>query len=119
MAGLTSTTRNTMLSSVFTSGGSTGTAKYASLHTADPGTTGTSEASGGGYARQAITWGAPSSGTTSGGTVTFSVAAGTYAYIGYWDAVTAGNYVGGYALQASMTFGGAGSLPVTLSETLT
>lgn len=119
MAGLTTTTRGTMLSAIFVTGGGAGTAKYASLHTADPGLTGVNEASGGGYARQPITWGAPSSGVTSGGTVTFTVAAGTYAYVGYWDAVTAGNYVGGYALQASMTFGAGGSLPVTLSETLT
>lgn len=119
MAGLTNTTRGTMLAAIFTSSGGTGTAKYASLHTADPGLTGTSEASGGGYARQPITWGAPASGTASGGTVTFSVAAATYAYVGYWDAVSAGTFVGSYALQASMTFGAAGSLPVTLSETLT
>jgi hypothetical protein len=124
MAGLTVTTRNTMLSSIFTATLATGKANYGSLHTADPGTTGASEATGGSpaYARKVITWAAPSGGSASGGTITFDVPAGTYTHIGYWDIASGGtstNFVGGYPLQASMTYGAQGTLPVTLTETLT
>src|SRR6266704_1519477 len=108
MAGLIDTTRNTMLAAMFAN--AAGTARYASIHTADPGTTGTSETSGGGYARQLITWGTAAAGSVSGGTVTFSVAAGTYTHLGYWDAVSAGNFRGSYALQASMVYGAPGTL---------
>lgn len=58
----------------------------------DPGTgtnaTGT-EATGGSpaYARQAVTWGAASSGTKSNtGALTFDVPAGTYGFFTYWNA---------------------------------
>jgi hypothetical protein len=60
----------------------------------DPGTgtnaTGT-EATGGSpaYARQAVTWGAASSGTKSNtGALTFDVPAGTYGFFTYWNAST-------------------------------
>jgi|SRR5882757_11007005 len=123
MAGLTNTTRSTMLAAIFAAGTSgDGKAHFGSLHTADPGTTGTSEVTGGSpaYARKAITWGTPiTTGSVSGGTITFDVPAGTFTHIGYWDTVTAGNFVGGYPLQASMTYGAQGTLPVTLTETLT
>jgi len=121
MAGLTITTRGTMLSSIFTATLGGGKANYGSLHTADPGTTGTSEVTGGSpaYARKVITWAVPSGGSVSGGTITFDVPAGTFTHIGYWDAVSAGTFVGGYPLQASMTYGAQGTLPVTLTETLT
>lgn len=95
-----------------------GLAVYASLHTADPGTTGASEAVGGSYARQAVSWpGSVSGSPMSGGTVTFPVPAGTYTHVGFWSASTGGTYVDGYALNASVTFAAAGSLPVAISET--
>lgn len=96
-----------------------GAALYASLHTSDPGTTGTGEASGGSpaYARKSVTWGTPSAGTVSGGTVTFDVPAGTYTHIGFWSAVTAGTYVDGYALNAQVVAGSQTTVPVTISET--
>jgi len=122
MAGLTVVTRSTMLAAVFTASAGAGHALYGSLHTADPGTTGTSEVTGGSptYARKLISWVTPiTTGSVSGGTITFDVPAGTFTHIGYWDAVTAGTFVGGYPLQASMTYGAQGTLPVTLTETLT
>jgi hypothetical protein len=69
---------------------------------ADPGTgtdfTGT-EASGGtpAYARQGVTWGAASAGTKANtNAITFDVAAGTYAFIPFFNAVTGNtnNYLG-------------------------
>ena len=75
---------------------------YISLHTADPTTTGGSEATGGSpaYARKLVTWNAAtfSAGietVTSAVSATFDVPAGTYAWFGIWDAASAGNYLMG------------------------
>ena len=75
---------------------------YISLPTADPTTTGGSEATGGSpaYARKPVTWNAPtfSAGietVTSAVSATFDVPAGTYAWFGIWDAASAGNYLMG------------------------
>lgn len=81
---------------------------YLSLHTADPTDAGTgTEVSGNGYARQAITFAAASSGsaassspeefTASGG------AFGTVTHFGIWDASTSGNLLYHGALTASKT----------------
>jgi len=97
---------------------------YLSLHTADPGSTGANEATGGSYARQAIPKVAPSSGTyTSDAAITFaSMPAGTFTHVGLWDAATAGNYIDGDALTASKTVDAgdtiqfaSGALTATLS----
>lgn len=92
---------------------------YISLHTADPGSTGTNEATGGSYARQSLTWGSSSAGVTSASQVSFSVNAGTYSHIGFWDAVSAGTYRGGNALAASQTLSSAGIVKVTPTLTVT
>ena len=96
-------------------------ATYVSLHTADPGTTGASEATGGSpaYARKAITWGTPtfSAGTetvSSAATITFDVPAGTYAYFGLWDAL-AGNYLMG-GTCTSQTFSGQGQYQISSGQ---
>jgi hypothetical protein len=75
------------------------------LHTADPGTTGASEASGGGYARIQYSVGTPSSGSVSNtGTETFTTAGSTaVTHIGTYDAVTTGNYEIGAPLSSSVT----------------
>lgn len=72
------------------------TTVYLALYTSDPtdADTGT-EVSGGGYARQVITFGAPSNGVTSNSaTVLFPVATanwGTITHFGIRDASTGGN----------------------------
>lgn len=84
-----------------------------SLHTADPGTTGASEATGGSpaYARKTTTWtGGASDGSVVGSQVTFDVAAGTYTHMGIWNGST---FIAGFALSASATFGAQGQLLVT------
>lgn len=92
---------------------------HISLHTADPGTTGASEATGGSYARQPVTWGAAASGTATGGQVTFSVNAGTYGWFGGWSALTAGTFRGGNALAVSQTLSSAGQILVTVTIPVT
>lgn len=75
---------------------SLGTNRYLALYTTNPtaANTGT-EATGGSYARQSITFNASSSGvSTNSNTITFSsLAAGAYAYYGVLDAATAGNLI--------------------------
>lgn len=60
-----------------------------SLHTADPGVTGTSEVSGGAYARVATTWGTvgvPTQDSVTGSTVILNVPTGTtITYWGLWS----------------------------------
>lgn len=87
---------------------------HISLHTADPGTTGTSEVVGGSYARVAVTWGAASAGVKSNtGSLVFQVPAGTtVTHVAGWDAISAGTFRGGGALAASQAFGTAGTYTI-------
>jgi hypothetical protein len=73
-------------------------AVFASLHTADPGESGTNEVTGGSpaYARKAITWNAAASGSMDDSNVpVFDVpAATTVSYVGFWSLVTGGVFYG-------------------------
>ncbi|KAF2379961.1 hypothetical protein BSN82_16885, partial [Acinetobacter baylyi] len=86
------------------------TTVYLALYTSDPtdADTGT-EVSGGSYARQSITFGAPSNGvTTNSADITFPTATGswgTVGWIGIRDASTAGNLLYHSPLDASKTIG--------------
>ena len=103
------------------------TTVYLALYTSDPtdADTGT-EVSGTSYARQAITFVAPSNGaTTNSAAIEFPQAGGswgTVAYVGIRDASTAGNLLYHTPLDASKTIAtgdvfriAAGSLSVTLA----
>ena len=79
---------------------------FVSLHTADPGNTGASEISGGGYARQGPTTFANAGNNptvaSNSAIVTYPTATanwGTITHFSVWDALTAGNYRGSGALQ--------------------
>lgn len=81
------------------------TTAYVSLHTADPGTTGASEVSGGAYARQGPTTftnaGSEPTVASNSAIITYpaaTVAWGTITHFGIWDAVTAGNFRGSGAM---------------------
>jgi hypothetical protein len=100
---------------------------YLGLYTSDPtdADTGT-EVSGGSYARQAITFGAPSNGvTTNTAAIEFPQATGswgTVGWIGIGDAITGGNLLYHSPLDASKTIASGdifkiaiGSLSVTLA----
>jgi hypothetical protein len=103
------------------------TTVYVALYTNDPtdADTGT-EVSGTSYARQSVTFGAPSNGaTTNSAAVEFPQAGGawgTITHIGIRDASTAGNLLYHTALDASKTIAtgdvfriASGSLSVTLA----
>lgn len=89
----------------------------ASLHTADPGTTGASEVTGGSpaYARQTITW---ADGSTDGvvtGVATFDVPTGTtVTYVALWGA---SNVFKDKALVADAVFTSQGMYQLTLTFT--
>ena len=61
---------------------------YVSLHTGDPSTTGANEVTGGTYARVAVTWNSPSSGTvTQSNALSINLPASTtVSYFGVWSA---------------------------------
>lgn len=94
---------------------------YVSLHTANPGTTGTAEATGGSpaYARKALSFSAASGGTATAAEVTFDVPAGTYTHFGVWTAATGGTFRGGNPLSASTTISPQGQIKVTVSIPVT
>lgn len=110
----TDAVKNAMLDLVDETGGTVAITTV-SLHTADPGTTGTSELVGGSYARQSVTWGAAASGVKSNtGALVFQVPAGTtVTHVGGWDGVT---FRGGGALGASQAFGTAGSYTINAGD---
>lgn len=72
-------------------------ATWISAHTADPGTTGANEVTGGGYARKQTTWSAASGAEKVGSTAVLDIPAGTnVTHWGLNTAVTAGTfYYGG------------------------
>jgi hypothetical protein len=92
-----------------------GLGTWYSLHTADPGTTGASEATGGSpaYARKQSTFAAASGGSRAGSLVTFDVASGTYSHWGQWTASSAGTYIDGGALPAPEVFAAQGQYDLT------
>lgn len=100
---------------------------YLALYTSDPtdADSGT-ECSGSGYARQSITFGAPSNGvSTNSAAIEFAQAGnswGTITHVGIRDALTTGNLLYHTALDASKTIAtgdvfrvAVGSLSVTLA----
>lgn len=88
-------------------------AASASLHTADPGSDGSSEVSGGAYARRPLSWAAASGGTVAvDGSVVFDVPASTtVSWLGLWD--SGGTWLGGIQLSSSETFTDAGTYELT------
>jgi hypothetical protein len=98
-------------------------AVYVSLHTADPGETGANEVTGGGYARQQVTFNAPSAGSMTNSNLLRwnNMPAVTITHAGLWDAASAGNPLWFGPLSAAVTLSAgsafeiaAGSLTVTI-----
>src|SRR5690606_572779 len=93
-----------------------GLGTWISLHTASPGTTGASEATGGSpaYARKETEWSAGGEdGVVTGTSVIIDVPAGTYTHIGLWDAASGGNLIDTAALGSSVTMSSQGQVVLT------
>lgn len=104
-------------------GGLTAVATFASLHTAEPNASGSSEVTGGSYTREAITWAAASGGTAvSDAQIVFDVPTGTtITHLGYWSAASGGTFYGSRQLDTSQTFSSAGTYTIAagnLSESV-
>ena len=112
MAGIVAAGANLMLTGLTTN------AVFVSLHTADPGTSGTSEVTGGSpaYARKSITWTAAAASTTSNSAqVVFDVPTSTtIRFLGYWSASTSGTFYGSRALDANQTYTSQGTYTLAI-----
>lgn len=92
---------------------------YISLHTGDPSTTGTLEASGGGYARKQTTWtGGTADGIVTGSGVTIDAPAGTWAWAGIWNAASGGTFIEKFAINSTI-LSSPGQIVVTPTITVT
>lgn len=100
-------------------GGTTNCGAFVSLHSADPGTTGASEITGGGYARQACTWNAASARSkTNSSTLAFTTTGAiAVTWAGTSSAVTAGTFGIGLQLTSSVTAVNISVAPGALSMT--
>jgi hypothetical protein len=93
---------------------------YLSFHTADPGETGTSEASG--MTRQSLSakMAAASAGAiTSNADVEVTSSHGsdqTITHLGIWDASTVGNFLASFALSASKVIGNGDTLRIAAGD---
>jgi hypothetical protein len=103
---LTTTAENQVLNKIFQGTDFTDpTAWYVSLHTANPGDSGTSEVTGGSYARQSCTFSTSSaSATENSGAINFTnMPATTVTHFAVWDNVSAGTIWAYGTLTASKT----------------
>lgn len=103
-------------------------ADYVCLFTADPGSTGTSEATGGSpaYAAQPAAFepagvegplGAsqPATVGVAWGEATFDLPAGTYTHYGYRQTTAGGTFIGGFPLPSSIVLSGQGIQSVSIA----
>lgn len=92
-------------------------ATHVSLHTADPGTTGADEVTGGSpaYARREVVWNAASGGVLDDADIpAFDVPSSTtITHFGLWTADTGGTFIGGDALSSAEAFGAQGTYTLT------
>jgi hypothetical protein len=114
-----STTHANAILNVLRNTAYTGITPYLKVHTGDPGAAGTTNASAN-TTRQALTFAAPSAGSTTASQVSWSAwAAGseTITHWSIWDASTAGTFIQSGALSTSkaMTNGDTLQLTVTLT----
>lgn len=95
-------------------------ATHASLHTADPGTTGASEVTGGSpaYARIPLTWVAGGSDGIYTTSATFNLPASTApTHVGLWSALTSGSFRD--KAVCAITSGSQRTVTVNLTTTVT
>lgn len=96
MAGAPVATLNAALDAVGALGG------WLSLHTADPGTTGAAELTGGSpaYARKQTAWGSAAGGVKTGSAQTLDIpSAKTIGWYGVWTAASGGTWITGGPLR--------------------
>jgi len=91
---------------------------HVSLHTAAPTDAGLNEVTGGTYARQPINFAAAANGILDDDGLTADInvpALTTVAFIGYWDALTGGSFLG-YEDSLDETYTNAGTMKIVDSK---
>jgi hypothetical protein len=90
-------------------------ARWFSVHTADPGTTGANEMTGTGAARGQTTWNAanPATGTKTGSEAVIGVPAGTATHWGLWTASSGGTFHNSGALPVAEVYAAPGTYGLT------
>ena len=87
------------------------------LHTADPGSAGATAAAAGDTTRKSVTWSAASAGSKSmssmSGGWTNGGTSETLSHVSFWDATTAGNFLGSAALGSSQAWATANTFALT------
>lgn len=94
-------------------------ARWFSLHTGDPGTTGVNEMAGTGAARGQTTWNAANAGTgtKAGSEAVLGAAAGTATHYGLWTASSGGTFHAGGPLPVSEVYAAPGTYGLTPTMT--
>jgi hypothetical protein len=81
---------------------------YVKLHTADPGSAGTTAAAAGDTVRKAVTWSSASAGSKAMSSMSGSWTNGgtseTLTHVSFWDNVSAGVFLGSAALSSSQAW---------------
>lgn len=118
MAGLVDAGKNALLNGLAAS------VSYVSLHTADPGLSGSAEVTGGAYTRETSLWAAAASASVStSASVVFDVPGSTTInHLGYWSASSGGTFFGSRALDTAQTYATAGTYTIAagnITETIT
>jgi hypothetical protein len=117
MAGLVNAGKNLLLDGL----GSGVT--FVTLHTADPGVSGSAEISASPYARKSVAWAAAASGSvSSASTIVFDIPGSTTInHLGYWSASSAGTFYGSRALDTEQTYATPGTYTIAsgnITETI-
>ena len=118
MPGLVDAGKNALLN------GFAASVSWVSLHTADPGTSGSAEVTGGAYTRETSTWAAAASASVStSASIVFDVPGSTTInHLGYWSASTSGTFFGSRALDTAQTYATAGTYTIStgnITESIT
>jgi hypothetical protein len=112
MAGLVAAGKNLLLNGL--GGGVT----FVSLHTADPGLSGSAEVSASPYARKSAAWAAAASGSVSSASaIVFDVPGSTTInHLGYWSASATGTFYGSRALDTAQTYATPGTYTIAIGN---
>ena len=120
MAGFSNYLETELLDHVFGVGSYAMPTAYLSFHTADPGETGTSEASG--MTRQSLN---AKMAAASGGAITSNAlvevtsshgSSQTISHLGIWDAVSGGNFLASFTLAEAKAIGNGDTLRVAAGD---
>lgn len=112
MAGLVNDGKNLLLEGLAVG------VNFVSLHTGDPGVSGSVEISASPYARKDVDWAAAASGSiSSASAIVFDVPGSTTInHLGYWSASTSGSFYGSRALDTEQTYATPGTYTISIGN---